>query len=276
MNKRIKSLNIDQIGKYLKTKKIIIVIWLITVFFSSLITITEGYKKLSDFYINNFRVKNSEYEKIVKLKPHVHISYIEELIGDPTIIQTSDLELGNDNFDKYPDARKEYVFVHKNYYVQAITNKDEMVVSLAITSRTKDFNPIIYRPGQSGNKKSKIILNKTTFSEFGNDADASCTANIGARRFNYYEEYHGSNPDNYQNIIVAVNDSGYIDSNIIGYDKLFEKIFEEGNDDRACQVAPEFRNNAINTVILFAPFKSLSDVNNYWVGPNYDAVRVID
>lgn len=279
---KIKQLLMDKISNYLKNKQIIVIIWLVTVFFSSLITITDGFNKLVNIYNSHFGVVSIEYSKLSKLKPNVHISFIEQLIGSPTLIQSEDFEIITDQDKKERETLKEYVFIRKNYYVQAITNSDGVAISVAITSRNFNFKPVFYRPGQIGNNKAKIILNETTFNTFDSTEQASCKALIGARRFNYYEEYYEANPGNYQSVIISYNDAGYSPVNLKGFDKLFQDLFidDKIQADKqgyiTCDLIIEFRDNTVNTVIFTAPSVNSSDINKFWLGPNLDVVRVID
>ncbi len=185
----------------------------------------------------------------------------------------------------------EYVFGSKYYYVQALVSENNKVIAYSITTRDKNFNPVITILENAGCAHTKdisgfipatrdIILGKTTFADLKRDQSCSYfdqPENIylyaGIRRFYYHEEYYFGNPGNYQSYFFAINDSGF--SNVTDIPQLFF------GDQKVNLLDPEiskFRQNSIiNTFQITSPDEGWGnkELRKYLAGVDYDQVRVI-
>jgi len=143
-----------------------------------------------------------------KLSNSVQITFFEELLGKPVII----------NYP-YDTEYTEYVFRDELYFVQAITTSRDKVVSYAVTSRSDDFNPEIEIVG------SKISLNETTYGNFPDvlENPMYCSKYLGNTASSYfYFGYYVGNPGKYQTFLFGLNDSAphddYPQTSAIGLD----------------------------------------------------------
>lgn len=289
----------DKIINYFKNNYILLLIWILIVFLSSIITITEGISLLTNIYKTKVIEKQILYGKLNSLAPGLQIDYYTQILGVPAIIKR--------NNDK---TQKEYIYVNKYFYVQAITRDDGYVLSYAITTRDRKFKPTFKAHGYTDsfnrekfemlsnketdtandtrNFKNSIIkgkgitLNKTTFAEVVTqnnllDSKVMCKAYIGAHRFNYSEEIYLANPGNYQTMIVGINDAGNTDSaKYIG--ELFNIFFNGDADQESCSGVPYKHRleTKINTFIITAPYIEGKDIKDFTYGVNLLDVRVFE
>lgn len=239
-----------------------------------LLLIVGGVTMLGSFYEDGslalyvfnktFRYKSMLMEEIASLAASVHIGYFTERLGSPVFVNTSDA------------GAKEYVFVNKYFYVQAITDTEGQVQRYAVTTRDKEFNPSFKLfDGQ------EIVLGKSHFS------DIECgkiTSLWGAHDFHYDEEFYFGNPGNYQSFFFALNESGYPGIEHEDDDNFAFPIEIESTkpscDDGAVQ---KFRKKAIiNTYAVTAPYVGFSEESDeeatslgFGIGPNYNQVRIL-
>lgn len=222
--------------------------------------------------------KNAFYKKISLLTPGVNISYFVDKLDKPAVTHTK-------------VKTKEFIFISKYFYVQAVTDMDDMVRLFSITSRINNFNPTFKMPGfDKKDKNGYVTLNKTTFfdvfkkiEKYEGDEQSKvddyiipeCQAFLGAHRFAYYEGSYLANPGNYQSFYIGVNDAGYYE-----YDDIdTPKPFSINSIDDCLTVSNTFRRlQKINTYVetdrfSFAPEKT---ANNDFPALEDDEVRVID
>jgi len=279
-----------------KKSGLLVTIWVAIVFMSSLITVTQGISLITKFYKNNLAERESYYQKLQTVVPGLQIGYISEVLGSPAII--------NSNKD---GTKKEYVFVNKFFYLQAITRADGYTLSVAVTSRDKSFQPSFSAHGYTDKitinpsykedvgdqetdfknlikivKGKGIVLNKTTFSDVTSaealkEGYTICRARIGANRFSYSEETYLANPGNYQTIIIASNDAGN-DGVSKYYGEMFNTFFENMEDQENCEKVPDGHRSgtAINTFIMTAPFVSGANISDFTFGADLRDVKVFD
>jgi len=292
----MKSTLYEKIQNQFKKSGLLITIWVAVVFMSSLITLTQGISLINKFYKNNLAERESYYQKLKTVVPGLQIGYISEVLGSPAII--------NSNKD---GTKKEYVFVNKFFYLQAITRADGYTLSVAVTSRDKSFQPSFGAHGYTDKitinpnykesvgdsevdlknlinivKGKGIVLNKTTFSDVTSaetlkEGHTICRARIGANRFSYSEETYLANPGNYQTIIIALNDAG---NNGVSkyYGEMFDTYFVGGENQENCKKVPEGlrSNDTINTYIITAPFIGGVDISDFTFGADLRDVRVFE
>ena len=146
----------------------------------------------------NIVTKDQKYSLLSKVTTDIQIDYLKKYIGEAAILNFSE--------DK---KQKEYIFVDSAYYVQAITNLDDKILSYAITIRKKGFNPVLRIRG------IEFQLGKTTFYNKG-DKPVDCFAMAGNTAPSYYfESYGGENWTTYQDYMLGYNDAGNGDHGIV-------------------------------------------------------------
>lgn len=246
-----------------------LLIGIILFFLSSVVTLYQGGKILKDYYLNTVGIKNRYLNDINKLSAGVNIGYFKDILGNPAFIDESE------NKEQW-----EYVFVRDLFYTQVITDNNGAVLSYAITTRNKKFNPFIKLFDSSDT--NKIVLGESKFSEI-KDEPKKIYAGCGARRFHYIEEYYLGNSGNYQYYIFSINDAGFVQvENEIFFCKLDYSPKEENNkkgldtlnlkDD---EVGNFRKNEILNTFAVTAPFISFDDLD-FGIGPDYDKVRILE
>ncbi len=210
--------------------------------------------------------KEDKYRLLKQLSVEVQINYYNKLLGDPTYI----------NFPK--NNIREYIYADQDYFVKALTNDKDKVISYAVTSREEDFNPEF-----SQTDLFKVILNKTTFSEWlslGNQI-LSCYHFLGAHDpLYYFEEAYFGNPGNYLSYVVGINNSGFfIDiPDIINYSPPtlgYINCNQINQDDRKL-LSP---NTFIVRSSLYSEFFRREDINkdpSIYFGPDNIQVRTLN
>jgi hypothetical protein len=121
--------------------------------------------------------------------------------------------LGNPKIINQHKRLREYVFIDKSFYVNALTElTTDKVVFLAITSRKAGFNPVFSSPGYPESRPSfKVALGKDVFLKPLPDNEPSWIAGcVGANWFGYYETYYLGRPGGYQYFGFGMNQQGYL------------------------------------------------------------------
>jgi len=115
----------------------------------------------------------------------------------------------------------ENIYVDRDFYVQALTDKDNTVLAFGVTTRKKWFRPKLLSPGgywrepglirrvlRLGGRISPIFnvkLGKTRFSEL--EQPVAVAGFLGAHNFGYWEAHWLGHPGNYQHYVFGVNDA---------------------------------------------------------------------
>jgi len=247
----------DRLMGYFRNSPIIVLVWMVTVFCSSLITISQGSSFIWNFYEENFDTKNVLYSELKHLSTNVDISYFNDNLGKSRIV------------DALNDNKRSYVYINKYSYIQAITDSTGKVLSYAVTARVKDFQPIFYPPGyhDSNINLPKIILNKTTFYDLNPQitkiddgftapfTDPACYPMFGVNRFNYFEGEYLGHPGNYQTYFVGINDAGTW--NFPDHFDLVDAGFRSVDPNICFKIPKDIRLSPINTYIETAPFEGM-------------------
>ena len=156
--------------------------------------------------------KSEKNYNLSRVSTTVKINYIKKFLGEPVFI-----------FKNENKKQKDYTFVDSDYYVSIITDMDDTVLSYAITTRSKDFNPILKISGV------KVQLGKTTFYRKDLKPD-DCKAEYGnTAPSTYYESYNGWNGTTYQDYLLGYNDAGYGDGKIVWETEPTEKDILNGS-----------------------------------------------
>ena len=145
--------------------------------------------------VNSLAQKDQEAEsnELQKLSNGVQLSYFDGLMGKPTFVN-----------QVYGDKYIENIYAGEMYYIQALSDNNDKVVSYAVTSRNEDFNPSLVVLG------NEIVLNKTNFGSMPEyfQSPNYCYHYIGNTSPSYYfQGYYFGNPGNYQTYLFGINDS---------------------------------------------------------------------
>ena len=142
---------------------------------------------------------DEKYAILKKLSVEVQISYFDKYLGTPVYV------------DHLADGVKEFIYVDPEFYVQAVTDSHDKVLSYAIVSRSKNFNPTFEMESLF-----RVSLNKTPFSEWITDKffelPQSCFRFLGANDpFYYFEQNYFGRPGEYLSYMVGVNNVARFD-----------------------------------------------------------------
>ncbi|MEK7597576.1 MAG: ETEC_3214 domain-containing protein [Patescibacteria group bacterium] len=160
----------------------------------------------------NILTKEEKYINLSKVSISVQVDYLKKYLGKPVSMSTIK--------DK---NQKEYIFVDPDYYVMLTTNLDNSVLSYVITTRSKNFNPILRIRG------IKVQLGKSTFYEKGVKPD-DCESHLGNTAPSYYFEiYLGDNQSSYQSYLFGYNDAGLGDIGIVWASQPNESEIKKNN-----------------------------------------------
>ena len=232
-----------------------------------------------NFYSDTIGSMAVAYKKLNNLSTDAQIDYFKSNLGSPIFVNR------NMNFI-------EYIFVDKYFYVQALCEKDK-VLMYSVTTRDKNFNPKFQRTEYSYDASSQdvkaipqiIELGKTTFHDASKMlGDPEGLSNVvGVRRFFYKESYYFGNPGNYQTFIFSVNDASSV---ITAYPPDNQKSFGSFNIDsknvgKTIQEIltdvhySHFRKEAvINTFTVISP-TLYENYESLPIGPDLDQVRLL-
>jgi hypothetical protein len=247
--------DVAQIVTELKTAPLIILLSIFIVLLSSLLTIANSFSLLSGLYTRTVGRKRAQLAKLARLAAGVNIAFFENFLGPPAFVR------------KIPIGR-EHVFVHRNFYVQGITDEDNSVIAFFVTTRKANFNPTLTL------FPVRIKLGKTRFQALDTlGKPDECSYSEGARGFSYYETRFLGNPGHYQTFFFALNDAGY-------YSDYYKYIPSSMQGDHLSADQPEvaeFRSDAcVNTYGITAPHFEAGDLKGVIsIGPNVDQVRIL-
>lgn len=146
--------------------------------------------------------RRSAESRLLTLLPGVQIGFFVSALGPFAF--------------KNPSAHTDhYTFVDEMFYVDAVTDKEERVLTYSVTTRDVQFRPRLWgknlpdlspRPAGFGSP-----LGDKTFAELCNDRwtlPIGIIGNLAARRFAYFEAHYYGNPGHYQTYLVGISDAG--------------------------------------------------------------------
>ena len=204
------------------------------------------------------RYKQIWLDKVAQLGPSMTINFFIETLGSPVFINT---------FGKL----KQHVFLHDLFYADAIADADGQVVMYSITTRSRDFNPIL-RVNEGGNPSLHVILGKTSFADLGLSS-GKIRSGLGNRRAFYVEEYYLGNPGLYQTYGFSVNDAGYPPDVEVDTPQLLNAGITDTTDPKIQELRKE---SIINTYTIAAPFSmSMSEIAPMRLGVDQDQIRTM-
>src|SRR3990172_3370466 len=158
---------------------------------ASAITIWQGVSRARGFYEDTFRWRQQEYSKLSSLRSGISIAKVEEVLGSPLFVRTSE-----------DGSLVEKTFRGHDYWVQAVHGVDGAVQLLAATACHHDFKPRFHTP------LGDIVLNQSTFDGLQGDPTLIRYFPSGATANSYFfDQYWGGNPGLYKTYLVGINDA---------------------------------------------------------------------
>lgn len=203
--------------------------------------------------------KSEKYTNLSRVSIYVPIDYNKKFLGDPVFINH------NDN-----KKQKEYIFIDPDYYVEIVTDLNDTVLSYAITTNNKDFNPILKISGV------EIQLGKTTFyrKDFKPDDCETQQGNTGPSY--YFEVYNGWNGTAYQNYLLGYNDAGYGNSDIVGATLPTEQEIKNNSFKLTEGMHCRLPEDEIRKKYTINTFGVAGSVDNLSIGVNRRQVEVVN
>jgi hypothetical protein len=249
----LQGVGFEKLLQDLKDAPPIVLLGLFLVLLSSVITISSGTSILVKWYESTLGRKRALAKKLRRLSAGVSIGYFQDILGPAT-------------FERTVKSFVEYVFVDPLFYVQAIS-KDRTVVSFSVTTRSRRFNPVLkLGPYRLDGERVSIRLGKSRFAEMDSMAkpkEIACS--VGARRFEYHEEFYFGNPGKYMDFVFSINDAGFRHHSFVS-DRAPLSL-----DDPA--VKSFRRESVINTYTISMLATEVKGISG---GPSYDQVRLLD
>jgi len=169
------------------------------------------------------------------------------------------------------ESHTEHIYRDRLYYVQAVTDDADNIVSYAVTTRSRQFYPSFATGPATNNPRVEVTLGRTYYCDIDAPPDR-VSGLLGARRGYYIEYYAFGNPGLYREFAFSVNDAGTVLS-----PPWINVEYEWGDEPFA--PSPEhlrFRENATpNTFAVTAPHIGFDDLPT-GVGPDYDLLRTLN
>ena len=210
------------------------------------ITIFVPIVQVSRSIIRFCKRKSVLLKKIALLDTSCHSSYFISVLGDPVHINSIKSETGQ--------IFNESIFVNRFFYVQTIVDVQGSVLLFSVTTRRKNFNPILRT--QFGD--FVVQLGKTRFSELGSAADKKPETNGDHGAITYYSETHYLGyGGGYRDFAFTYNPNGF------GKLAIATDNYIENN-------AKQFRDTVINTFTVI----SKKDIPCNYFGPKHYQIRV--
>lgn len=219
------------------------------------------------------------YSRLKKLAPDVYISHFHGLLGEPT-------------FKNVTGSLEEYVYVHKYFYIQAVTDANGGVLFFSVTRRRKEFRPQVWgqEVGWSPDRSTGVLqLGKFAFARLKDVGTPDGARSwLGANRFHFSESYYFGNPGSYQTYILGLNQAGFMDDStksaisLLGAEERLGALGDAQDDDEVKaflnrEEIREFRSKARPNLYGVASqrtgYRSLGFIET--VGPDYGQVRVL-
>jgi len=245
------------------------VTFLIGLFFTIILAVPTGiqvYEMVNDYYHDSIGWKKYEQEIINKLAPTQTKDYFDSVLGEPITI-----EGGN----KYTEA----IYKRKDYWVQAVYDKNFRVQLMSIMVCSDDFKPEIL---ETPLYKS-VTLGKDTMKTVSAQVDKAHYSISGATAPTYFiDEVFGINPTKYQTVYFGTNDAcPYDPQNILkkDFDYYWEKFNPVDKEiDTSDPKIDYFRSNMpINIIGFTAPHVKAEELtaDYFFLGPDYTELRVL-
>ena len=226
--------------------------WII-ILLGSLVAIVAGAIALWNWASGRWYEKSRHLQMLSQLDTGAHISYFMTVLGNPVSISSSSMG-------------QEYIFVNKYFYVQAVTNVDGSVSLFSVTTRRKDFNPVL--KSQFGSVL--VILGKTTFAMVRNPKRRMTSGDHGAITY-YCESFYFGYDGGYRVYFFSINPNGF------GRLRLVPASFQDSRVEEDTKEVEQFRAESIINTYTISTLSGPNgdrDLPDTVFGPKHYQVRV--
>jgi len=215
--------------------------WVI-ILISSAITFLVSAINLSKWVVNKSNEKKFLLKKIALLDTGSHITHFISLLGNYVSV----------------DENKEYIFVNNFFYVQAIADQNGSISTFSLTTRKKNFHPVLR--DQFGS--ILITVGSTNFSELTNPIRIVKNGDHGVRNF-YSEVCYFGYRGGYRNYAFSSNPNGY------------GKMLPFSDMEDITENPMELKNFRATTLINTYSVGVPREPSNFeYFGPKYNQIRV--
>jgi hypothetical protein len=151
--------------------------------------------------------RSDHYGRLARLGTSAQLSFFTSVIGQPAAIRQRREIWIRDSGRQVRKRGFDCCWVDRDYFVAALTDEDETIQALAITTRSKSFRPRFQSVRGRAYPKLEVRLGRTRFSEI-EARPIKIESRLGNRRSGYNEIYYFGNPGYYQHFVCGVNDAG--------------------------------------------------------------------
>ncbi len=178
---------------------------------------------LYNFIESNYFEDRILYKNLERLNTGLNIDFVDSIIGSPIIIKKLAVnsmnykELQENEWVEELESKKytERIYKHSKYFLQIITDKENMVAAYAVTIRDKKFNP-----GIPLKHIFSLQLGRMTLSDLTNyEPIMTNIGNWGMSSF-YVEANYFGNPGFYKHYLFGLSDSGCCVDDELSYQLL--------------------------------------------------------
>lgn len=212
--------------------------------------------------------KHELLKNVERLKPGVNISmYLSKF--DAPIVTNHHKEKGE----------KEHIFANKYFYLNVVTDVNDVVKCFVVTVKDKTFKPTFKSPGYPLNNPSfQIKLGVSTFSDLPSKPNY-LRSWLGAHYgFSYYETYYFGRPGGYQEFGFGLNCAGYQPKDLLKYRSVFSKAYNTTSySDQVFADLQNFRSEEyFNTYSISSSRTSIKDCFDISLGVDYNQVQALE
>ena len=215
-----------------------------------------------------FFEKRGLLRKVVELKPGMNIGLYQEKFGTP-IVTNYHAEKG----------LKEYIFINTYFYLDVVTDMNDVVRCFALTIKDKTFRPVFKSPGYPLNVPSfQLKLGVSTFGDIQHEPNYLRSWLGASYGFSYYETHYFGRSGNYQEFGFGVNCAGYQPNNLLGHLSVFSEAYDTTSYiDQVLSNLQAFRSEeTFNTYAVSGSNTRIRECFDIFLGVDYNQVQAIE
>jgi hypothetical protein len=188
-----------RVDQWAKRNPTVVVLSLAAVLVAAVITLVGAGGSIIDWYERTFRWRQAEYARLEGLRAGFTLAQFERTLGNPLFARPTP-----------KGGLVESTFRGRDYWAQAVSNRQGTVLLYAVTSCSADFTPRFALPVYGRNVS--VTLNRSTFAavlphdELSRER-ADYFASGASGDTYYYDEWYGANPGFYKEFAWGVNDA---------------------------------------------------------------------
>jgi hypothetical protein len=119
---------------------------------AALLAVAEAFRR---WYRRTLGRRQDRYERLARLGTRAHLSFFEAVLGEPPAMSRSFVgevpEYDSEAEEMVPRRRafRQHFFIDRDYYIQAVCDPEETVLSFSVTTRSKRFAPTFSFPPEA-------------------------------------------------------------------------------------------------------------------------------